>query len=141
MFFAGVWTKRRHARSHGLFSRVVHHIGRECHDGHLPPRSSQGTNLAGTAQAIHDGHVNVHQHQIEIGLTGLRERLLAVLGKTDLMAHALQQQAHHFAVDRMVFRHQNTQGLSGCDLMGWPLQGLLGQVRSTDLPKGFSSSG
>ena len=68
-----VGTKRRHARSRGLFSRVDHHIGPECHDGQLPLRSTQGTNLADTAQAIHDGDVNVHQHQIEIGLTGLRE--------------------------------------------------------------------
>lgn len=81
--------------------------------GTCPPRSSQGTNLTGTAQAIHDGHVNVHQHQIEIGLTGLRERLLAILGKADLMAHALHQPNYHFAVDRMDFRHQNTQGISG----------------------------
>ncbi len=68
---------------------------------------------AGGLEAVHDGHLAVHEHGVEGGLGEPFERLGAVVGERDLGARALEQALGDMLIDRVVVDHQDAPPLKG----------------------------
>ena len=60
-------------------------------------------------EAVHVGHLNVHQHQVERLRLGGRNCFAAVVGHDDLMSAALKQGDRQFLIVEAVFGQQNPQ--------------------------------
>ncbi len=60
-------------------------------------------------QAVEDGHLHVHQHQIERLADEGFDRLTTVADRDELNAHLGQDQFDDLTVDRMVFRQKRFQ--------------------------------
>lgn len=69
--------------------------------------AGQGADGDGGVEATHHGHAEVHQDQVEIGLRGHRDGLLAVLGDGHLEAGALQQFPGDLLVEEVVLGQQD----------------------------------
>ena len=70
--------------------------------GHLPPADGNGR-----LQAIHLGHLHVHQNQIEPPFVKRTQRFQPVVGDEYLMAFPLQQRGGYTLIDDVVFGKQN----------------------------------
>ena len=62
--------------------------------------TAAGTQLAGRRVAIHDRHLDIHQHQIEVGIFQLLQCLGTVCRQADAQAQLMQLGAADFLVDR-----------------------------------------
>ncbi len=63
--------------------------------------------LAGGGQAVHDRHLHVHQHDVEIAVAAGLNRLGAVLDRGQVDIGLGQDHLHYLAVDRVVVGQQD----------------------------------
>ena len=62
-----------------------------------------------SGQAIHDRHLEVHQHQIEIHLLNGVKRLLAIFAQGQINAQRLQDQLQNPTIGWVIINGQNPQ--------------------------------
>ena len=60
-------------------------------------------------EAIHDGHVDIEENEVEIVTQQSVERFTAVGGLRDHRALRLQEEPHDLPVDRVVIGEQNAR--------------------------------
>ena len=83
-----------HAGIHAGLTMFAEGGGGQGDDGNLRSRGGQGADASCRFQAIHLGHMHVHQDQIEMTAGGGIDGDPAIAGDGDAMA-ALAQDAHH----------------------------------------------
>ena len=66
-------------------------------------------NRPGRLEAIHDRHLNIHQHDVERFAIHRRKRLLPVTNNGHMVSQFLQHSDGHPLVDRIVLRQQHPQ--------------------------------
>jgi hypothetical protein len=80
----------------------------------LSPVAGLRANLPGGLDAVHLGHLHVHQDQRVVDFLACQfHSLPAVDGRVDDEAQVLQQGGGHFAVDHVVFHQQHAAALRG----------------------------
>ena len=84
-------------------------IGGEGDDGYAGDRPTQRTDAARRLQAVHAGHVDVHQNQIEGFDAHHRNRRGAILAGRCFRAQGLQNLLSHQAVGGVVVDNQHSQ--------------------------------
>ena len=68
-----------------------------------PPSRADG---GGRSNAVHSGHMHVHQDHIVIERLDLLHRLLAIAGEVDMVAELGQESGRHQPVGGDVIDHQ-----------------------------------
>ena len=85
----------------------THHIGGQRDDG---PAVAGCPQHGDRTDAIHHGHLDVHQHQIEVTGHGLLDRQLAVADDLEFSPGALQVGRNQALVVHPIFGHQDAAG-------------------------------
>ena len=115
-----------HADRHAFFAVSGHGIGGQGDDGQSPPRRwrHQGAQGAGGLEPVHDGHLAIHQHQIERLREGALKGLGPVAGYRDLDAQSAQHPDGYPLIDRVVLCEEDTsfEPLAGCRADPAPLR-------------------
>jgi hypothetical protein len=101
--------KAVHTRRADPVFGLLKHIGRERNDGQLAVGCGQLPDRLGGLEAIHLRHVQVHQHHVRQFLLNLLQGHSTVLGEPHGVAHIAQECRHVFAVDGVVFGHDQVQ--------------------------------
>ena len=91
-------------------------------DGEMTGAGLPPANLRGSFQAIHLGHLHVHEGQVKLAGFGGGDRGAAILHHGDGMPALLQQPPRHHLVDLIVLGQQDVQtarpGGTGLDGLG-----------------------
>lgn len=98
-----------HPGFHHPFAVLQEGIGGQGHHRNRIRGCSQLTQQTGGCQPVQARHVHIHEHQIRRLLLHSIERFLPILSQTHAVAHALEEQAHVPAVDRVIVHHQQGQ--------------------------------
>ncbi len=98
-----------HAGIEAPFALTGHCVRRHRDDRQLGKRRHL-TDLRSRFIAVHLGHLDIHQHQIEGMPLQHRQRILAVARRADQQPHVLQQLARHLLIDQVVFNQQDVAG-------------------------------
>ena len=108
-----------HSRLKATIPVARHGVSRHSHDRHLPeliagryPAAPQfaGTNGLRRLQAIHDRHLHVHQHQIEVLIVKQSQCFLAIRSNKHLVTSGLKKSLRKLLIDQIVFGQKNVQG-------------------------------
>ena len=82
-------------------------------DGHARVAAAfQFPDAARRLEAIEDGHLHVHQHQIELAVAEEVDRLLPILGDNHLMAVPAEHAHGEPLIDMVVLGQEDSQRLS-----------------------------
>ena len=84
-------------------------MGREGHDGAVAVGAVTGANAPSRVDAVHAGHADIHQDQVEPALLGGGDAGKAILGLGHLASLAAQHLAGDQTVDGIVLDHQNAE--------------------------------
>ena len=88
-----------------------------------------GADVARRLQAIHQRHLHVHQHAVELRLAQQVKRLFAIVGQADGGARFFQQFQRHLLVEGVVFHQQDARMLERAHHQGGVGAGAHGRCR------------
>ena len=104
-----------HAGIQAFFAIMRHGICGQGNDGdaRTAGRSLLSSDFDGGLEAVHFGHVAIHQNEIEAALCVVIDRFFAIVGDRHAVALDLQYAKRNLLVDEIVLHHQNTAATAG----------------------------
>jgi hypothetical protein len=112
----GLAQVRVHAGGHAVITVFAHHIGGERNDGHSLAEAIlalQFTDAGGGGESVHDGHLAIHQHDIERTLREALQSLGPVVRDRDLAGQFLQQPVRDALIHRIVLDQEDAVSAKG----------------------------
>lgn len=102
------------ARAPAALSNILDGVAGQGDDGHVAVVVARlaGTDPPGRLDAVHLGHLNVHEDQIEVGFLQDSQCLHAVFHQRRSMTESFEQRSGDDPIDIVVVRDQDVQGMS-----------------------------
>ena len=98
-----------HAFGHAIITILAGSVGGHCDDHRL--LASAGPDLAGGLEAVHFGHLDIHEDKIERFFLQLVEDFFPIFGDAGRIAHFVEDEYGQLTVDRVVFRQEDPEGV------------------------------
>ncbi len=108
---------RIHAGGDAILAILAHDIGGERDDGQAfaPLLALELANAPGGGEAVHDGHLAVHEHGVVVRLGEALQGIRAIVGEGDIGREFLQQVLGHALVHGIVFDQQDARPCKAWD--------------------------